>query len=63
MKVYLVVNVLTTPHGDEMGDGAVHGVFASRKSANAYIRYLIEQTIYNGGYRWKYAVRSFKVED
>lgn len=62
MKVYLVVNVLTTPHGDEMGDGAVHGVFTSRKSANAYIRELRAIEL-NGGYQWQYAVRSFNVED
>ena len=62
-RVYMVVEVQTTPYGEPMGDGATLGVFRSRKSANAYKRELIECDEFNGGHQPTYAVRSFKLED
>ena len=63
MRVYAVITLKTDPHGEVLADGHIHGVFASRKSANAYMRDLRDCDEFNGGYCWQYAVRSFKVED
>lgn len=63
MMIYAVVTLNTNPYGEIMGDGRTNAVFASRKSANAYMRELRKTDAEKSRFRWQYAVRSFKVEN
>ena len=72
MRVYSVIEIEMSPYGDDNGEGGSFGVFKTRKSANAYIKELIDCHRFNYTDRKtgkvtrrdpKYVVRSFKLED